>query len=97
MPLRPSFFVCLCLSMTVRLSVCVSLLVLLLQLGSLARFPMLALHLNLAPKEVLPPACLRIMKTRSASGLRLICFAVAGMGASLNRFLEGAPSKFLNE
>jgi len=32
-----------------------------------------------------------------AGCLRLICIAVAGLGAPLSRFLEGAPYKFLNE
>src|SRR6218665_1289212 len=34
---------------------------------------------------------------RFAGCLRLICIAVAGLGAPLSRFLEGAPYKFLNE
>ena len=29
--------------------------------------------------------------------LRLICITVAGLGAPLSGFLEGAPYKFLNE
>ena len=29
--------------------------------------------------------------------LRLICIVVAGLGALLSRFLEGAPYKFMNE
>src|SRR6218665_870975 len=39
----------------------------------------------------------KIMKVRFAGCLRLICIAVAGLGATLSRFLEGAPYKFLNE
>src|SRR6218665_146948 len=42
-------------------------------------------------------SCLKIMKVRFAGCLRLICIAVVGLGASLSRFLEGAPYKFLNE
>src|SRR6218665_3106354 len=42
-------------------------------------------------------SCLKIMKVRFAGCLRLICIAVAGLGAPLSRFLEGAPYKFLNE
>ena len=37
------------------------------------------------------------MKVRFAGCLRLICIAVAGLGAPLSRFLEEAPYKFLNE
>jgi len=37
------------------------------------------------------------MKVCSTGCLRLICIAVAGLGAPLSRFLEGAPYKFLNE
>ena len=37
------------------------------------------------------------MKVRFAGCLRLICITVAGLGAPLSRFLEGAPYKFLNE
>ena len=37
------------------------------------------------------------MKVRFAGCLRLICIAVAGLGAPLSRFLEGAPYKFLND
>ena len=40
---------------------------------------------------------LKIMKVRFAGCLRLICIAVAGLGAPLSRFLEEAPYKFLNE
>src|SRR6218665_1169657 len=42
-------------------------------------------------------SCLKIMKVRFGGCLRLICIAVAGLGAPLSRFLEGAPYKFLNE
>src|SRR6218665_158804 len=42
-------------------------------------------------------SCLKIMKVRFAGCLRLICIAVAGLGAPLSRFLEGTPYKFLNE
>src|SRR6218665_2394339 len=42
-------------------------------------------------------SCLKIMKVRFAGCLRLlICIAVAGLGAPLSRFLEGAPYKFFN-
>ena len=40
---------------------------------------------------------MKIMKVRFAGCLRLICIAVAGLGAPLSRFLEGATYKFLNE
>src|SRR6218665_1626422 len=39
----------------------------------------------------------KIMKVRFAGCFRQICIAVAGLGAPLSRFLEGAPYKFLNE
>src|SRR6218665_1150367 len=71
-------------------------LMLLLQLGSVAHFPLLA-----PPPGMGSPwrstLCRRIMKLHSASYLRLICFAVAGLGAPLSRFLKGATYKFLNE
>ena len=40
---------------------------------------------------------LRIMKVCSTDCLRLTCIAVAGLGASSSRFLEGALYRFLNE
>src|SRR6218665_3802409 len=71
-------------------------LVLKLQLGSVAHSPLLAPPPGMGSpwKSV---SCLKIMKVRFAGYLRLICIAVAGLGASLSRFLEGAPYKFLNE
>src|SRR6218665_1503765 len=68
----------------------------------------LKLQLSIAHSPLLAPppgmdspwksvSCLRIMKLRFAGCLRLICIAVAGLGAPLSRFLEGAPYKFLNE
>src|SRR6218665_1028476 len=69
-------------------------LVLKLQLGSVAHSPFSA-----PPPGMDSPwksiSCLKIMKVRFAGCLRLI--AVAGLGAPLSRFLEGAPYKFLNE
>ena len=71
-------------------------LVLLLQLGSVAYFPLLA-----PPPGMGFPwrsvSCLRIMKMHSASYLGLICFTMAGLEAPRSRFLEGVPYKFLNE
>ena len=71
-------------------------LVLKLQLGSVAHSPLLV-----PPPGMDSPwkyvSCLKIMKVRFAGCLRLICIAVAGVGAPLSRFLEEAPYKFLNE
>ena len=71
-------------------------LVLKLQLGSVTHFLLLA-----PPPGKDSPwksvSCLKIMKVRFAGCLSLICIAVAGLGAPLSRFLEGAPYKFLNE
>src|SRR6218665_890172 len=70
--------------------------VILLQLGSVAHSLLLA-----PPHGMDSPwksaSCLKIMKVHLAGSLRLICTAVAGLGAPLSRFLEGAPYKFLNE
>src|SRR6218665_2453862 len=71
-------------------------LVLKLQLGSVAHSPLLAPPPGMdSPRKSV--SCLKIMKVRFAGCLRLICIAMAGLGAPLNRFLEGAPYKFLNE
>src|SRR6218665_1513890 len=47
------------------------------------------------------PLEIRILPKNNESAfagcLRLICIAVAGLGAPLSRFLEGAPYKFFNE
>src|SRR6218665_4004457 len=71
-------------------------LVLKLQLRIVAHSPLLA-----PPPGMDSPwksvSCLKIMKVRFAGCLRLICIAVAGLGAPLSRFLEGAPYKFLHE
>ena len=66
------------------------------QLGNVALSPLLVPPpgMDSSWKSV---SCLKIMKVRFAGCLRLICIAVAGLGAPLSRFLEGAPYKFLNE
>src|SRR6218665_1291738 len=67
-----------------------------LQLGSVAHCPLLVPTLGMdSPWKSV--SCLKIMKVRFAGCLILICIAVAGLGAPLSRFLEGAPYKFLNE
>jgi len=71
-------------------------LMLLLQLGSVAHSPLLV-----PPPGMDSPwksaSCLEITKVCFPCCLRLICIAVAGLGAPLSRFLEGVPYKFLNE
>ena len=69
---------------------------LLLQPGSAKHSPLLVpLHGMDSPWKF--TSCLRIMKVCSTGCLRLICITVAGLVAPLNRFVEGALYKFLNE
>src|SRR6218665_1773070 len=71
-------------------------LVLKMQLGSVGHSPLLV-----PPPGMDSPwksiSCLKIMKACFAGCLRLICIDVVGLGATLSRFLQGPPYKFLNE